>query len=84
MASGEDSAVSGGQQNTASGFAASVSAGFKNIASGGLSLVSGGRNRNAPGEFNWAAGSLFADEWVPSCSGFPNWPTYLQLTKRVT
>lgn len=46
-ASGTDSSVSGGQGNRASGFAASVS---------------GGLNRTAPGEFDWVAGPLFADE----------------------
>jgi hypothetical protein len=61
-ASGWESAVSGGQANTASELRAVVSGGAGNIASGVQSTVSGGLNRTAPEQFNWVAGSLFADE----------------------
>ncbi len=53
------SSVSGGRENLASGGAASVSGGFGNVASGAWSSVSGGEEREAPDEFNWAAGNLF-------------------------
>jgi hypothetical protein len=39
-----------------------VSKSGQNTASGISSSVSGGGNRTAAGEFNWAAGPLFADE----------------------
>jgi hypothetical protein len=32
-----------------------------NKAGGDFASVSGGTNRTAPGEFDWVAGSLFAD-----------------------
>jgi hypothetical protein len=58
-ASGWMSSVSGGQQNVASGIGASVSGGLQNVAGREASSVSGGRLREAPDDFNWAAGSLF-------------------------
>jgi hypothetical protein len=60
-ASGQNASVSGGNANTASAFYSSVSGGLQNTASGQASSVSGGNNRSAPGQFNWAAGPLFAD-----------------------
>lgn len=62
-ASGEVSSVSGGRENMASGFeSSSVSGGYRNTASGFAASVSGGADRSAPGQFDWAAGPLFADE----------------------
>jgi len=58
-ASGSLSSVSGGIKNQASGLSASVSGGRGNVASGARSSVSGGEEREAPDEFNWAAGELF-------------------------
>jgi hypothetical protein len=58
-AGGLYSSVSGGAENLADGAAASVSGGFRNVASGPKSSVSGGEEREAPDEFNWAAGDLF-------------------------
>ena len=60
-ASGGISSVSGGESNTASGFFAVVSGGVENTTSGDYASVSGGRNRSAPGQDDWAAGPLFAD-----------------------
>jgi hypothetical protein len=72
--SGSCASVSGGQFNEAAGgggagsFCAgeggvsSVSGGAHNLASGDFSSVSGGENRTAPGEFDWAAGSLFQED----------------------
>jgi hypothetical protein len=62
MARGESAAVSGGHGNTASGPAAAISGGQANTASGFTSAVSGGRNHTVRGDFDWVAGSLFADE----------------------
>jgi hypothetical protein len=53
------SSICGGNGNVASGGAASVSGGRNNVASGHVSSVSGGEEREAPDDFNWAAGSLF-------------------------
>jgi hypothetical protein len=65
-ASGAGAAVSGGFGNTASGADAAISGGSGNTASefttavsGDFAAVSGGSDRSAPGEFDWAAGSLF-------------------------
>ncbi len=57
--SAKSASVSGGLFNTASGLNSSVSGGVNNLASGIQSSVSGGGKRTAPGNFNWAAGSLF-------------------------
>ena len=57
----EQSTVSGGLGNEASGSFASVSGGSYNTASGDYASVSGGHNRSASGEYNWAAGSLYED-----------------------
>jgi hypothetical protein len=67
--SGPFASVSGGRTSTASGERASVSGGIGNRVSGGetneasgrAAAVSGGLNRTAPGEHDWAAGSLFED-----------------------
>ncbi len=76
-ASGLSTSVSGGYGNTASGFYASVAGGYGNVANGNCASVaggetntasglrasvSGGANRSAPGNFNWAAGSLFESQ----------------------
>jgi hypothetical protein len=61
-ARGESATVSGGHGNTASGPAAAISGGQANTASGFTASVSGGRNHTARGDFDWVAGSLFADE----------------------
>jgi hypothetical protein len=61
-ASGNFSSVSGGFMNTASGEFASVSGGSTNTASGNSASISGGFNHTAQGEFDWVAGSLFADQ----------------------
>ena len=53
--------VTGGRNNEASGQASSVSGGHQNLASGGVASVSGGDNREAPDDFNWAAGDLFEE-----------------------
>jgi len=60
-ASGKISSVSGGRGNEASGRASSVSGGAGNDASGIDASVSGGLSREAPDEFNWAAGELFEE-----------------------
>ena len=59
VASGKGASVSGGERNVASGELASVSGGERNVASGVVASVSGGEEREAPDDFNWAAGSLF-------------------------
>jgi hypothetical protein len=61
-ARGESAAVSGGHGNTASGDTAAISGGQANTASGFTSAVSGGRNHTVRGDFDWVAGTLFADE----------------------
>jgi hypothetical protein len=61
-ASGESATVCGGHGNTASGHTAAISGGEMNTASGFTSSVSGGRNHTVRGDFDWVAGSLFADE----------------------
>jgi hypothetical protein len=61
-ASGESATVCGGHGNTASGHTAAISGGEMNTASGFTSSVSGGRNHMVRGDFDWVAGSLFADE----------------------
>ena len=61
-ARGEGAAVSGGHGNTASGHTSTIAGGQANTASGFISSVGGGRNRTARGDFDWVAGSLFADE----------------------
>jgi hypothetical protein len=61
-ASANGASVSGGQANRATGVRASISGGNSNTASAFSSSVSGGFQRTAPGEFNWAAGPLFADQ----------------------
>jgi hypothetical protein len=61
-ANGESATVNGGHGNTASGHTAAISGGQANTASGFTSSVSGGRNRTIRGDFDWVAGSLFADE----------------------
>jgi len=50
--------VTGGKDNQAINAYSSVSGGIGNVASGFGASVSGGQNRDAPGSFNWAAGSL--------------------------
>ena len=57
-ATGFASSIAGGQANVASGIRSSVSGGLGNVASGESSSVSGGQEREAPDDFNWAAGSL--------------------------
>jgi hypothetical protein len=61
-ARGEGATVNGGHGNTASGLTSAISGGQANTASGFISSVGGGRNRTASGDFDWVAGSLFADE----------------------
>jgi hypothetical protein len=61
-ARGEGATVNGGHGNTASGLTAAIGGGQANTASGFISSVSGGRNQTARGDFDWVAGSLFADE----------------------
>ena len=61
-ASGASATVCGGHGNTASGHTAAISGGEMNTASGFTSAVSGGRNHTVRGDFDWVAGSLFADE----------------------
>ncbi len=58
VASGRRSSVSGGAGNVASAHRSSVSGGQLNVASGESSSVSGGDGREAPDDFNWAAGNL--------------------------
>ncbi len=55
---GWNASVCGGAVNEASGPFSSVGGGVRNVASGDLASVSGGQDREAPDEFNWAAGSL--------------------------
>jgi hypothetical protein len=57
--SGANASVSGGTDSEASGWFSSVSGGHASLASGFVASVSGGQNREAPDDFNWAAGSLF-------------------------
>jgi hypothetical protein len=54
---GQDSVVSGGFYNTASGEKSSVSGGFRNSASGISSSVSGGNTVNATLTDQWKAGT---------------------------
>jgi hypothetical protein len=61
-ARGEGAMVSGGHGNTAIGHTAAISGGQANTANGFTSSVGGGRNQTARGDFDWVAGSLFADE----------------------
>jgi hypothetical protein len=61
-ASGESATVCGGHGNTANGHTAAISGGEANTSSGFTSSVSGGRNHKVRGDFDWAAGPLFADE----------------------
>lgn len=61
-ARGEGATVSGGHGNTASGHTSTITGGQANTASGFISSIGGGRNRTARGDFDWVAGSLFADE----------------------
>jgi len=56
---GAEASVTGGQNNEASGRNGSVSGGHRNLASGLVASVSGGQDREAPDDFNWAAGDLF-------------------------
>jgi hypothetical protein len=56
---GEAASITGGKDNEASGRLSSVTGGHLNIASGGGASVSGGQDREAPDDFNWAAGNLF-------------------------
>ncbi len=51
--------VCGGTNNRATGQFSSVSGGVGNVASGTIASVSGGKLREAPDDFNWAAGELF-------------------------
>ena len=61
-AGGEGATVGGGHGNTASGHTSVVNGGQANTASGFIASVGGGRNRTARGDYDWLAGSLFADE----------------------
>jgi hypothetical protein len=61
-ASASATSVSGGHGNMAHGESAAISGGQANTASGFTSAVSGGRNHTVRGDFDWVAGSLFADE----------------------
>jgi hypothetical protein len=56
---GPDASVCGGINNEALGSSSSVSGGRSNVAGGFAASVSGGDRRTAPGDMNWAAGSLF-------------------------
>ena len=55
---GDHASVTGGTDNKARGSFSSVSGGNSNVASGAAASVSGGQDREAPGDFNWAAGNL--------------------------
>jgi len=55
---GSHASVTGGTDNEASGYFSSVSGGHLNKADGTAASVSGGDKRDAPDDFNWAAGSL--------------------------
>jgi len=56
---GAEASVSGGTDSEASGWFSSVSGGHRSLASGNGASVSGGQDREAPEDFNWAAGNLF-------------------------
>jgi len=56
---GRSASVCGGSGNVSSGLTSSISGGQANVASGANSSVSGGHSREAPDDFNWAAGNLF-------------------------
>jgi microcystin-dependent protein len=60
VASGEYSAIGGGQNNTASSPAAVVTGGQNNTASGTASAVNGGDNNIASGSFSAVAGGQFS------------------------
>lgn len=62
IAEGERASVGGGEGNRASGELSAVSGGRANIAGGVMSTVGGGFGAQAPGDFDWAAGSLFEDQ----------------------
>lgn len=62
LAEGDRASVSGGEGNLASGELSAVSGGGANIAGGVTSTVGGGFGAQAPGDFDWAAGSLFEDQ----------------------
>jgi len=55
---GSHASVTGGKDNEASGYFSSVSGGHLNKTDGVAASVSGGDGRDAPDDFNWAAGSL--------------------------
>jgi hypothetical protein len=59
---GDFSSVSGGGWNYALGNISSVSGGYDNTAVSLTSSVSGGTSRTAPGSGDWAAGSLWEDD----------------------
>ena len=52
----------GGYGNTVSGRHGSVTGGIFNIASGDQSTVSGGNSRQASGQYDWVAGTLFEND----------------------
>ena len=56
---GAEASVSGGNNSEASGWFSSISGGLRSLASGTAASVSGGQDREAPDDFNWAAGNLF-------------------------
>ncbi|MGE3801842.1 MAG: beta strand repeat-containing protein, partial [Candidatus Kapaibacterium sp.] len=58
VASGAQSFIGGGRQNTASGAQAVVGGGFGNVASGGTATVSGGKSDTASGSFSTVGGGL--------------------------
>jgi len=58
-ASGQYASVGGGEHNTASATCASVTGGFINTASGGWSSISGGNSQSVTGFDDWRGGSCF-------------------------
>jgi len=59
---GDGASISGGKYNTAAGISSAISGGYTNSTTGESSVVSGGRERSTAGIFDWAAGTLSADE----------------------
>lgn len=59
LAYGQSSSISGGRNNTTRGSAASVSGGYECTAAGDESSVSGGKYSSVYGEYDWRAGDYF-------------------------
>jgi hypothetical protein len=69
-ASGVQSSVTGGLENTASGEGSSVSDGLANTANAGQSAVSGGADNTASGDLAWVGGGFKNNAEAPLSSIF--------------